>query len=58
MERMYTLKQIAGNTGFNIQTVRRMCRDGTLKAVKIGREWRVPASALEPKREKETKHAS
>lgn len=58
MERMYTTKQVAAQTGLNVQTIRRLCRDGDLTAVMVGGEWRVPESALAPKtKDKERSNA-
>ena len=33
--------QFAEFTGYNVQHVRRMCADGALHAVKVGRRWYV-----------------
>ena len=38
---MMTLDMVAGLTGLNYETVKRHCQKGVIKAVKIGREWRV-----------------
>ena len=38
---MLTLEMVAGLTGLNYETVKRHCQKGIIKAVKIGREWRV-----------------
>ena len=32
---------VAGLTGFNYETLKKYCQKGTIKARKIGREWRV-----------------
>ncbi len=34
---------------YDIETIRIMCRSGRLKAIKLGGEWRIPASAIEEK---------
>ena len=38
---MLTLEMVAGLTGLNYETVKRHCQKGIIKAIKIGREWRV-----------------
>ena len=38
---MLTLEMVAGLTGLNYETIKRHCQKGIIKAVKIGREWRV-----------------
>lgn len=38
---MLTLEMVAGLTGLNYETIKRHCQRGIIKAVKIGREWRV-----------------
>jgi excisionase family DNA binding protein len=53
MERLYTCEDVAECVGMNVQTVRRMCRDGDIAARKFGSVWRIPASAVEFGREKE-----
>ncbi len=47
MEKLYTIKQLAEALKLNIQTVRRFCATGKIKAIKIGREYRVKESDLE-----------
>lgn len=37
---------IAELTGFNVVTVRRMCKRGELPAVKIGARWFVPKASF------------
>lgn len=38
---MLNLEMVAGLTGLNYETVKKHCQKGTIKAQKIGREWRV-----------------
>ena len=38
---LLTLEMVAGLTGFNYETLKKYCQKGTIKARKIGREWRV-----------------
>ena len=59
-EDFYTLEQVSERLGLHVRTVRAYVRDGRLKAVRIGKQYRVTASDLEaltgalPKR---TRHA-
>jgi excisionase family DNA binding protein len=46
MEELLTIEQAARRLKLNEQTVRIQCRTGVLRAVKRGRQWRVPESAL------------
>ena len=58
-QELYSVEQIANLLGLHVRTVRSYVRDGRLKAVKIGKQYRVsradvealtgrPAAALEP----------
>lgn len=38
---MLTIEMVAGLTGLNYETIKRHCQKGTIKANKIGREWRI-----------------
>lgn len=38
---MLSLEMVAGLTGLSYETIKKHCRNGTLKACKIGREWRI-----------------
>lgn len=44
---MLTLPETAARLALHPETVRRMIGRGELAAVKVGRHWRVPESALE-----------
>lgn len=45
--RMYSLEQIAERLGLNVRTVRGYVRSGRLKAVRIGKQYRVTREDLE-----------
>jgi excisionase family DNA binding protein len=45
-ERFLTINQTAELLGVHHGTVRRMIAKGRLRAVRVGRLWRVPGSAL------------
>ena len=40
------MRQLAGALQLNVQTVQRFVREGKIKAVKIGREYRVTEQGL------------
>lgn len=42
-----TTAQAARQLACHPKTVRSMCRDGRLMAVKLGADWRIPAKALD-----------
>src|SRR5512132_1540308 len=44
---MYSVEQVAGMLGLHVKTVRGYVRDGRLKAVRIGRQYRIAAADLE-----------
>jgi excisionase family DNA binding protein len=44
---LFTPDQVAAKLGLHVKTVRRYIRDGELKAVKLGKRYRVTAKALE-----------
>jgi excisionase family DNA binding protein len=44
---LFTPEQVATKLGLHVKTVRRYIRDGELKAVKVGKRYRVTATALE-----------
>jgi len=46
-EDLYTLEQVAGRLGLHVRTVRAYVRDGRLKAVRIGKQYRVTPADLE-----------
>jgi excisionase family DNA binding protein len=45
--RMYSLEQVAERLGLNVRTVRSYVRSGRLKAVRIGKQYRVARECLE-----------
>ena len=45
--RVYSVKEIAQILQTSRQQVRRMIQNEELAAVKVGREWRVPADCLD-----------
>ena len=45
--RLYNIKQVAEITGNKDTTVRYWARTGKIKAVKIGKEWKIPADEFE-----------
>lgn len=46
-EDFHTLEQVADRLGLHVRTVRAYVRDGRLKAVRIGKQYRVSAADLE-----------
>lgn len=44
---LLTVEEFAKLTSLSPWTVRRMCRDGLLRARKIGRGWRISSAELE-----------
>lgn len=46
MEKIYTPEQIAEILQLDIKTIQKWLREGKIRAKKLGREWRVPDSAL------------
>ena len=49
MEKMVSLAQAAEIVGVHANTLRRLIKKGELRAVRVGRQWRVPLSDLTPK---------
>ena len=47
-ERLYSVREVAQRMGCARITVWRAIRAGRIPAVRIGHDWRIPASALEP----------
>ena len=44
----YSPEEVAEYYGVSVETIRRMCREGTIPGVKkIGRQYRIPAKFLE-----------
>ncbi len=46
-DEIYSLEQVAERLGLHVRTVRAYVRDGRLKAVRIGKQYRVTPSDLE-----------
>ena len=46
-KQMLTVEEVANILRTSMPQVRKMAAEGTLPAVKIGREWRIPAKFLE-----------
>ena len=46
-EKIYTVKQVASQLQVDTKTVRKWIRDGELKAIDIGGEYRVRQAALD-----------
>lgn len=44
---MYTVKQTASLLSVHFQTIKNMIYRGELKAVKVGRQWRITEEELE-----------
>ena len=47
MEPLLTVKEVSDLLRVTERTVRRWCRDGTIRAIHPGRAWRIPREALE-----------
>lgn len=47
MEKLYNIKQLAEELHLNKQTIQRFIRMGKIKAIKIGREYRVTEQSLQ-----------
>jgi len=45
--RLYSLEQVAQRLGLQVRTVRRYVRSGRLKAIRIGKQYRVTRESLE-----------
>ncbi|MFI0484293.1 helix-turn-helix domain-containing protein [Actinomadura sp. 9N215] len=46
-EKMYSVEEVAGLLGLHVRTVRGYIRGGRLKAVRIGKQYRIAAADLE-----------
>lgn len=46
-EKHYTVQQVAEMLQVTDRTIRNWIKDGTLRAIQVKREYRIPASALE-----------
>ena len=44
---VYTTEEVAARFRVNVRTVRRMIRAGKLKAVRVGKEYRIEESEIE-----------
>ena len=44
---LYSVEQVAGQLGLHVRTVRNYVRDGRLKAVRIGKQYRIARADLE-----------
>src|SRR5215472_55833 len=64
---MYSVEQVAGRLGLHVRTVRNYVREGRLKAVRIGKQYRIaaedlaaltgrPASSFEPEPVRRERH--
>jgi excisionase family DNA binding protein len=64
---LYSVEEVAGLLGLHVRTVRNYVRDGRLKAVRIGKQYRIarqdleamtgrPAAALEPEPVRRNRH--
>jgi len=47
MEQLFTVAEVAARFRVSKMTVYRLCNSGALRSVKIGRSFRIPASAVE-----------
>ena len=46
-EELYSVEQVAGRLGLHVKTVRNYVREGRLKAVRIGKQYRISRANLE-----------
>jgi excisionase family DNA binding protein len=46
-QQLYTLEEVAGRLGLHVRTVRRHVREGRLKALRVGGQYRVARADLE-----------
>lgn len=46
LERLYTVKEVAGHLGLTDDTVRRLIQRRELEASKVGHDWRIPESGI------------
>jgi excisionase family DNA binding protein len=47
MEKLLTTQEVADYLGLTRRTIYTFVQEGTLRAVKVGREWRIKESELE-----------
>lgn len=45
--KLYTAEELANFLGIALWTANKLCRERRIKAIKIGKEWRVTQNALE-----------
>jgi excisionase family DNA binding protein len=45
--KFYNAKEAARLFGVNVQTMRRYLREGKIRSIRIGRDWRISQAALE-----------
>jgi len=45
-EKYYSPEEVAEIMNIRPETVRELCRKDKLKAIKIGRKWRIPESSI------------
>ena len=46
-QELYSVEQVASHLGLHVRTVRNYVRDGRLKAVRIGKQYRIARDAVE-----------
>ena len=46
-QELYSIEQVAGRLGLHVRTVRNYVRDGRLKAVRIGKQYRIASADLD-----------
>ena len=46
-EGLLTVRQVAERLAYTAEWVRHLCATGKLRAVKLGRQWRIPESAVQ-----------
>jgi len=67
MSQLYSVEQVAERLGLHVRTVRHYVREGRLKAVRLGKQYRIaaedlaamtgrPAASFEPVPERRTRH--
>jgi excisionase family DNA binding protein len=45
--KFYAAKEAAALLGVNVQTMRRYLREGKIRSIRLGRDWRISKAALE-----------
>jgi excisionase family DNA binding protein len=45
--KFYNAKEAARLLGVNVQTMRRYLREGKIRSIRLGRDWRISQAALE-----------